>query len=158
VKSPLLASGYVGDAHTTAMAFRDGWYYPGDTGKVDAAGYLTLTGRVDQLLNLGGNKIDPFAIEEVLDAQPGVDESAVLTMQTKSGTAVLVAVVVLSSPIDETQMKKACTERLGKGRTPARIVSMKSIPRNAGGKVMREELEATLKRQFQNSADSAPLH
>jgi long-chain acyl-CoA synthetase len=144
VKSALLVSGYVGDVQATARAFRDGWFYPGDTGSVDDAGYLTLTGRVDEVLNIGGNKIDPFTIEAVLDAQPGIRESAVLAVPAKDGTPVLVAVVVAPGPVDEAALKQVCEERLGRSRVPARIVTAKNIARNAGGKIMRREMAARL--------------
>ena len=58
-KSPLLTKGYLDDEEANARAFRDGWFYPGDTGLVGTAGYLFLSGRVDHTLNAGGNKIDP---------------------------------------------------------------------------------------------------
>jgi acyl-coenzyme A synthetase/AMP-(fatty) acid ligase len=158
VKTPYLVTGYLGDPETSEKAFRDGWYYPGDTGSVDAAGYLTLTGRVDELLNLGGNKIDPFTIEAVLDSQPGIEESAVLSVPTPGGAAILVAMVVASRPWDEAAIKQACTERLGRHRTPARILAAKSIPRNAGGKVMRKEAAEMLAKQLEDAEGPSTVH
>lgn len=158
VRSPLVVNGYLDDPQTTAQAFLGGWYYPGDTGKVDEAGYLTLTGRVDHLLNLGGNKIDPFVIEALLDAQPGVGESAVLAIPMKTGATILVALVVSSGPWEESALKKICNERLGRHRTPARILSTKSFPRNAGGKVMRDELAALLTRRLDSDDGTPTLH
>jgi acyl-coenzyme A synthetase/AMP-(fatty) acid ligase len=149
-------SGYLGDPDATERAFRDGWFYPGDTGSLDNAGYLTLTGRVDERLNLGGNKIDPIAIEAVLDAQPGIEESAVVAVQPKAGRPVLVAVVVAAAPIDEAVLKKMCGERLGVHCVPARIVMAQSIPRNSGGKIMRKEIAdmLALRAREQDSSDT----
>jgi acyl-CoA synthetase (AMP-forming)/AMP-acid ligase II len=144
VRSPLLVSGYFGDPQTTARAFRDGWFYPGDAGVIDEAGYLTLSGRIDDLLNLGGNKVDPFTIEAVLDAQPGVQESAAVAVQANNGTMVLVAVVVASGPIDMDSLKQACARRLRPSSVPARIVTAKRLMRNPGGKIMRKEMAALL--------------
>lgn len=144
VRSPLLVSGYVGDPQTTARAFQGGWFYPGDTGVIDEAGYLTLSGRVDELLNLGGNKVDPFTIEAILDAQPGVEESAAVAVQAKNGSMVLVAVVVASGPIDEAALRDACARRLRPSSVPARIVTAKRLIRNPGGKIMRKEMAAAL--------------
>jgi acyl-coenzyme A synthetase/AMP-(fatty) acid ligase len=157
-KSPLLTSGYVGDPEGTAQAFRDGWFYPGDTGHVDPAGYLTLTGRVDELLNVGGNKIDPCRIEATLDAQPGVEESAVVAVHAKDGRSALVAVIVAAGSVDEEALKNACAERLGRHCAPARIVRAQSIPRNAGGKIMRKELAAKLGGQPQRADSSPSIH
>jgi acyl-CoA synthetase (AMP-forming)/AMP-acid ligase II len=154
VRSPLLVSGYIGDPQATARAFRDGWFYSGDTGQVDSAGYLNLAGRVDDLLNLGGTKIDPFTIEAVLDAQPGVQESAVLSVQSKQDVAVLVAVVVPNGSFDEAALRQVCGERLGVHCVPARIVTAKSIARNPAGKIMRKEMAARLQSGPRPSAGS----
>jgi long-chain acyl-CoA synthetase len=144
VRSPLLVTGYVADPQTTARAFQDGWFYPGDTGVVDEAGYLTLSGRVDDLLNLGGNKVDPFTIESILDAQPGVEESAALAVQAKDGSMVLVAVVVAAGPIDVAALRGACAQRLRPSSVPSRIVTAKRLIRNPGGKIMRKEMAKVL--------------
>lgn len=140
LRSPVLVSGYVGDPQATAQAFRNGWYYPGDTGHVDPAGYLTLTGRVDELLNLGGNKIDPGAIEAVLDAQPGVQESVVVAVTGEQGVPVLIGMVVTSGTFDEEALKKVCLDQLGAKYVPRRIRRTDAIPRNSGGKIMRKEI------------------
>jgi acyl-coenzyme A synthetase/AMP-(fatty) acid ligase len=158
IKSPLLVSGYLGDPDATARAFRDGWYYPGDTGSVDEAGYLTLTGRVDELLNLGGNKIDPFNIESTLDAQPGIQESVALAVESKDGRTVLVAVVIADAEVDEDSLRELCARRLGRHCAPARIVRVETIPRNAGGKIMRKEMAALLSRQAQGLGSANTLH
>jgi acyl-coenzyme A synthetase/AMP-(fatty) acid ligase len=140
LRTPVLVSGYVDDPQATARAFRDGWYYPGDTGQVDAAGYLTLTGRVDELINVGGNKIDPGIIEAVLDAQPGVQESVVVAVPGEQGVPVLIGMVVTSGPFDEEALKKACLDKLGAKYVPRRIRRAEGLPRNAGGKIMRREI------------------
>jgi acyl-coenzyme A synthetase/AMP-(fatty) acid ligase len=158
VRTPLLVSGYIGDPDATARAFRDGWFYPGDTGSLDNAGYLTLTGRVDERLNFGGNKIDPVAIEAVLDAQPGIEESAVVAVQPKAGGSVMVAVVVAAVPIDEAALKKMCGERLGMHCMPARIVMAQSIPRNSGGKIMRKEIADMLALRVRGQDSSDTVH
>jgi acyl-coenzyme A synthetase/AMP-(fatty) acid ligase len=146
VRSPLMAEGYLHDPEATARAYRDGWYYPGDTGSVDKTGYLTLNGRVDEVLNLGGNKMDPFIIEAVLDAQPHIEESVVLAVQDARGFPLLIALVVASAPFDEQALRKACLERLGPNYVPRRIRRTDSIPRNSGGKVMRKELAERVSR------------
>jgi acyl-coenzyme A synthetase/AMP-(fatty) acid ligase len=140
VRSPLVVSGYLNDPESSAKAFRDGWYYPGDTGHVDKAGYLTLAGRSDEVINIGGNKIDPFVIEAVLDAQPGVEESVVVAVPGPQGRDVLIALVVTSGEFDEQVLRTACSESLGPRYVPRRIRKTESIPRNAGGKVMRKEI------------------
>jgi acyl-coenzyme A synthetase/AMP-(fatty) acid ligase len=154
VRSPLVVSGYLDDPQSSAKAFRDGWYYPGDTGHVDKAGYLTLAGRSDEVINIGGNKIDPVAIEAVLDAQPGVEESVVVAVTGPQGRDVLIALVVTSGDFDEQALRKACIESLGPRNVPRRIRRTEIIPRNAGGKVMRKEIAQRVAKLGPGSAPS----
>jgi acyl-coenzyme A synthetase/AMP-(fatty) acid ligase len=144
-KSPLQIAGYLDDERATARAFRDGWFYPGDTGTVGAAGYLFLSGRVDDTLNVGGNKIDPRLIEELLDGQPEIIESAVVAVTRDTGVPALVAAVEAQGPFDSDALKRLCRERLGKTHMPSAIVQIDALPRNESGKVMRSALAAAIK-------------
>lgn len=146
--SPLICDGYVGDSEATDRHFRNGWYYPGDTGSVDEAGYLLLTGRTDELINLGGNKIDPFKVEAVIDAIPGISESAVIGIKSVEGIPVMVALVVSEGAPDPEAIMNVCRDRLGPKYVPHRVLRAKSLPRNEGGKIMRKELTAKLQATF----------
>lgn len=139
--SPTLASRYLGDEVATAKAFRDGWFYPGDRGAVDEAGFLFLAGRADDRLNLGGRKIDPLAIEMVLESYPDVLESAVVGVSAgEIGRLVLVAVVVTRGELDAPALTRLCEEKLGASLVPAVFIRAPSLPRNASGKVMRDRV------------------
>jgi acyl-coenzyme A synthetase/AMP-(fatty) acid ligase len=144
-QSPLLTTGYLDDEEATATAFRNGWFYPGDTGSVGTAGYLFLGGRVDHRLNMGGNKIDPHLIEELLDSQPEIIESAVVAVNRDAGLPALVAVVEARAPFDSEALKRLCQERLGKMYRPHVILQVDALPRNESGKVMRSALAARIK-------------
>jgi acyl-coenzyme A synthetase/AMP-(fatty) acid ligase len=144
-KSPLLTTGYLDDELATARAFRNGWFYPGDTGSVGAAGYLFLSGRIDDTLNVGGNKIDPRLVEELLDGQPEIIESVVVAVTRDTGVPVLVAAVEAEGPFDADALKRLCQERLGKACTPSAIVQVDALPRNESGKVMRSVVAAAIK-------------
>jgi acyl-coenzyme A synthetase/AMP-(fatty) acid ligase len=137
---------YLGDPVFSAQVFRNGWYYPGDMGAVDAAGYIYLRGRKDSLINLAGVKVSPEAVEEVLNAAPGVVESAVMSMRSKNALKpVLVAAVHTSSPCNVEDLRARCEERLGKLKTPRRFVFVPAIPKNAAGKIQREEIGAVIR-------------
>jgi acyl-coenzyme A synthetase/AMP-(fatty) acid ligase len=125
--------------------FRNGWFYPGDTGSVGAAGYLFLRGRVDDVLNLGGEKIDPRLIEELLDEQPQIIGSAVVVVNMDTGVPVLVAAVEALAPFDSEALKRLCEKRLGRIYMPRAIVQIDALPRNETGKVMRSALAARIK-------------
>ena len=144
-KSPVLATGYLDDEQATARAFRNGWFYPGDTGSVGAAGYLFLSGRIDHVLNMGGDKIDPRLIEELLDEQPEIIGSAVVAVNLDTGIPVLVAAVEALAPFDSEALRRLCHKRLGRIYMPHAIVKIDALPRDESGKVMRSALAARLK-------------
>lgn len=141
-RTPFMADAYLGDPQATARSFRDGWCYTGDTGSVDAAGFLTLGGRTDHVLNLGGVKLDPAPIEQFMNALPGVRESVALAVPIPSGVPALVAVLVADGPVDAEALKQACRSRLGAPSVPAVVVAVSALPRNPAGKVLRAELAA----------------
>lgn len=151
-RTPYMAVGYLDDPQANARTFRDGWCYTGDTGRVDAGGYVTLGGRTNEVLNLGGHKLDPTRIEAVLDAQPGIQESAVVLLEREGEKPVLVAVLVTQGQIDAPAMTRACREQLGAEYCPDAIVTADVLPRNNGGKVMRRELVARLAQQVQGQS------
>ena len=95
VRSPFAAREYVGDPDTTSRAHRDGWFHLGDTGHLDADGFLYLAGRVDDRINVGGNKLYPFEIEEALLSHPDVADAAAVGIPSARHQEVPVAAVVL---------------------------------------------------------------
>ena len=154
-KTPALVDGYVGDDEATKRAFRDGWFYPGDTGSVSESGYLFLAGRADHLLNLGGRKLDPVVIENALNAHPAVLESAVVAVRPDSAdVAVLVAVVVLQAAVEMDELRVWCSNRVGPALTPRQVITAQTLPKNAGGKLMREQLTRNLERKIKGSVEA----
>jgi acyl-coenzyme A synthetase/AMP-(fatty) acid ligase len=139
-KTPVLAVGYLQDEKASALAFRQGWFYPGDQGSIDDAGFLTLGGRVDHVLNINGRRVDPVAIEQVINAHPAVLESAVVGAKQGDGHLALVAVVVAKSPVEPGELIRWCRERLEPLGVPRQIAVAASLPKNAGGKLMRAKL------------------
>jgi acyl-CoA synthetase (AMP-forming)/AMP-acid ligase II len=144
-KSPTVIGGYLDDEEATARAFRNGWFYPGDTGSVGAAGYLFLRGRVDDVINLYGNKIDSRLIEELLDGQPEIIESVAIAVGRGARSPALIVVVEASAPFDSEALKRLCLERLGRMYVPDAIVQIDTLPRNESGKVRRRALAASIK-------------
>lgn len=144
-KTPFTVAGYEGDDEATARAFSEGWHIPGDRGTVDAAGYLYLAGRVDDVINVGGNKIDPQSIETVLNAHPAVLESAVLALPSADGDlSMLAAAVVVQGEVDADELRQFCRERLDVGRVPQQIAFVDALPKNDGGKIMRKQLASMI--------------
>ena len=114
----------------------------------DDAGYLTLAGRADDRLNLGGAKVDPVVIEQVLESHPDVLESAVVGVPAgEIGRLVLVAVVVTRGEVDAAVLQRMCKEKLGTSMVPSVVVPAQALPRNASGKVMRDQVTQAVKLQ-----------
>ena len=105
-------SGYYGDPIASAAMFRDGWFYPGDFGYVADDGLLVITGRQETRLNLGGEKINPETVENVLAAFPGVSDAAVLTIPNALGIEEIYALIKSQSLLDEGALRAHCQARL----------------------------------------------
>ncbi|HEX9397977.1 MAG TPA: class I adenylate-forming enzyme family protein [Burkholderiales bacterium] len=136
---------YFRNPEATARAFRDGWFYPGDRGRIDADGLLYIEGRVDDKLNLDGVKIEPVPIEQALEEYPAVAEAAAFAA-APGGIACLYAAVVLRAPADEKLLIAHCRARIGAGFTPVRIFVVDKLPRNEAGKLLRAELSRRVRR------------
>ena len=130
---------YLGEHESGAGEFRDGWFYPGDYGRVLPDRALIVASRVDEMINLGGTKVAPGEVEAVLLQDPAVREAAAYGLETASGQMVLLAAVVMTGAFDEKAILARCRAQLGQ-RTPMRLVQVETLPRNDAGKVMRREL------------------
>ena len=84
VRTREIVNGYVGDPEQSAVKFREGWFYPGDIGYIKEDGMFVVTGRQELLLNIGGDKINPEKIEDVLKQYPDVYDAAVTTKENSS--------------------------------------------------------------------------
>lgn len=144
VRGDEVASGYYGgqEAGGTGKNFRDGWFYSGDLGRLTPEGLLYVEGRGDDVINLGGPKVNARVIEDALSLHAGVAEAAVFAVTMPEGTGV-VAAVVPRGPFDETELQRHLRSR---GITrELRIVAVASLPRNDMGKVLKHELAGRLR-------------
>jgi acyl-CoA synthetase (AMP-forming)/AMP-acid ligase II len=140
-KTPLLVSGYIGDDEATRTFFRNGWFYPGDTGFFDARKQLFITGRVNDLLNIGGTKLNAAAVDGVLQSTPGVTDGACFTEAGATGFEKLSVVVVVPSVGARKKIAGELLKRLAKQFArqvvPHSVYFADTIPRNDNGKVLR---------------------
>lgn len=145
VKSPELAV-YVGsNGEVVPATDAEGWFYPGDMGRLEADGMLMITGRTSEVMNLGGMMVAPEAVEDVLRLDGRFVDLAVTGVPSPGGTDQIWAAVVSTEPIDQAAVLAAARVRLNE-RTPTRIVVVDKIPRNENGKVMRNVLRDELMR------------
>jgi acyl-CoA synthetase (AMP-forming)/AMP-acid ligase II len=145
VRSECMRHEYYRDPVATSRHFRDGWFYPGDLGSLKPAGALCLHGRADDMMNLDGIKIFPAEIERVLEEHPDVRAAAAFARSSAAhGDIPMAAVELHASAVVGVEELMACArERLGV-RAPRRIIVLDALPRNAAGKVLKQELAALL--------------
>ena len=149
VRNSYLASHYIGDARATEKAFRGGWFYPGDRACWGPSRELVISGRVDEIINLGGVKVDPTAIDETLCSVEGIAEAVVFRDPTEPTPPRLVAMVTLGEPANVDQCVAAahlaCKERFGEIIAPRYIIVVEQIPITLDGLPRRAECERLAK-------------
>jgi long-chain acyl-CoA synthetase len=139
VRSPVASSGYVDDSEVET--FRGGWVYPGDAGRLDGDGRLTLVGRTKIFIDVVGHKVDPVEVEDVLLQHPAVREVVVVGARApRLDTDVVKAAVVQSEPCSERELIHFCATRLASFKVPQVVEFLDAIPRSPLGKVLRKEL------------------
>jgi acyl-CoA synthetase (AMP-forming)/AMP-acid ligase II len=119
--------------------FWHGWFYNGDIGSVSPDGLLTITGCSGDFINSGGNKVAARVIEDVLMAMPEVTEAAAFGAPDRLGVGQIWAAIVAGVRVENAARNAVCHAHLG-DKAPKFILQIKGLPRNANGKVMREEL------------------
>jgi len=142
IRGPTVMRGYHNNPAANTAAFVDGWLRTGDVGVLDDDGYLTLIGRVKEMINRGGEKISPTEIEEVLLAHPAVADAAAFGAPDSKYGEEVEAAVVLKGNADPEALRSYCRERLADFKVPKVIRIVSELPMNATGKVDRRALAA----------------
>jgi acyl-CoA synthetase (AMP-forming)/AMP-acid ligase II len=142
VRGPNVMRGYRNNPEANAAAFIDGWFRTGDIGATDSSGYLTLTGRIKDLINRGGEKISPPEIEAVLLQHPAVAEASVFGVPDSKYGEDVSAAVVLRAAASAEQLQTYCRTRLADFKVPKQFHFLSALPKNAMGKVQRRDLTA----------------
>jgi acyl-CoA synthetase (AMP-forming)/AMP-acid ligase II len=143
IQGPNVVSEYENNPEANAKSFTNGWFRTGDQGYLDEEGYLILTGRIKELINRGGEKIAPREIDEVLLAHPSVAEAVAFGVPHATWGEEVEAVVVLSSPEQESAILAFCKERLAEFKRPKKVHIVEKIPRTATGKIQRGAIAAS---------------
>ena len=135
VTSGAVARGYVLGAPDGQSPLEDGTFRTGDIGRLDADGFLTLVGRRDAMINVGGLKVSPVEVSATLERHPAVREAAVLGFPDGRDEEVVYAVVSLAEPVGEVELVAFCRDNLAGHKVPRRIEIRDELPRTASGKV-----------------------
>jgi acyl-CoA synthetase (AMP-forming)/AMP-acid ligase II len=140
VRGPSIVDHYLDNPAATAASFRDGWFRTGDAGKLSADGYLTLVGRLKELINRAGEKISPYEVEDVLLTHPAVAEAAAYPVPDERYGEQVGVVVVLSGEATPRELAAHCADRLAAFKRPARVTILPEIPKGPTGKIQRRTL------------------
>ena len=146
VRGPNVFRGYWRMPEKTAEELKpDGFFITGDLGRFDADGYLHIVGRQKDLIISGGYNIYPKEIETLLDALPGVRESAVIGVPHPDFGEAVVAIVVpdTGTPPKTDTLMAGLGKGLARFKQPKKIVLADDLPRNTMGKVQKNVLRDT---------------
>lgn len=144
VHGPTVTRGYLGNPAETARSFVEGWLRTGDLGSLDEDGYLSLTGRIKNLINRGGEKISPEHVEDIIAGCPGVAEVAVFAVPDPVYGQRVGAVVVVreGENLGPGQILRYSRDRLADFEVPDRLDLVTELPHTAKGALDRRAVEA----------------
>ncbi len=139
IRGANVTRGYENNPTANAENFTNGWFRTGDQGVMDADGYLTITGRLKEIINRGGEKISPREVDEVLMAHAAVQQVVTFAVpHDRLGEDVAAAVVLREgAEVDERELRAFAGERLADFKVPRTIVFLEEIPKGATGKLQR---------------------
>jgi len=138
LRGPELAT-YLADSPDQHEMFRDGWFYPGDVGRLDADGVVTVEGRTTELMSIGSAIVAPEYVEEVMAKAPGIADVGVFSVRTADGHDEIWAAIVPTANFDQAILVSDLLARLA-DRAPRRVIAVDRIPRTPMHKVARAAL------------------
>ena len=147
IKGPQVMKGYWNMPEETERSVTDGWFHSGDAGYLDAEGYLFIHDRVKDMIVSGGENVYPAEVENVLMANPGIADVAVIGVPDDRWGETAKAIVVRTTGSDgdsltETDVIAYARERLAKFKCPTSVEWTDALPRNPSGKVLKKDLRA----------------
>ena len=160
VSGPGLMPGYLSESKPVGAGLQEGWLPTGDIGSVDNDGFLTIVGRIKEVINRGGEKISPVDVEQALMLHHCVREAAAFGVPHPRLGENVAAAVVLQPEATTTpfELRIFLRDRLAAFKIPQRIDIVTSLPKSHTGKVLRTQLaEATIKRERQIDPPKTPL-
>ncbi len=139
IRGPSVMQGYENNPKANSEAFTKGWFRTGDQGVMDDQGFLTITGRLKEIINRGGEKISPREVDEVLLDHPAVQQCVTFSYAHQMLGEDVAAAVVLreGAQADEKQLRQFAATRLADFKVPRKIVIVTEIPKGATGKIQR---------------------
>jgi acyl-CoA synthetase (AMP-forming)/AMP-acid ligase II len=146
IRGANVTAGYESNPKANAEAFTGGWFRTGDQGVMDSEGYISITGRLKEIINRGGEKVSPREVDEILMDHPAVAQVVCFGMpHPKLGEEVAAAVVLREGQTaTERDLQAFVAGRAAEFKVPKKILVMDEIPKGATGKLQRIGLAAKL--------------
>ena len=146
IRGDNVTAAYENNAKANAEAFVNGWFRTGDQGVIDEEGYLTLTGRLKEIINRGGEKVSPREVDEALMDHPAVLQAVAFAVPHEMLGEDVAAAVVLREGMSasEAELRAFLSDRLAAFKAPRKILLLAEIPKGATGKLQRIGLAAKL--------------
>ncbi len=146
IRGPNVTAGYDNNPDANAGAFTGGWFRTGDQGRIDAEGYLFLTGRLKEQINRGGEKVSPLEVDVVLLDHPAIAQVVTFGIPHEKLGEEVGAVVVLRNghQATEQEIRDFAATRLAAYKVPRKVVMMYHLPKGATGKIQRVGLAKRL--------------
>jgi acyl-CoA synthetase (AMP-forming)/AMP-acid ligase II len=139
IKGPNVMTAYENNETANAEAFYDGWFRTGDQGVMDEDGYVSITGRLKEIINRGGEKISPREVDEIIMGHPAVHQCVTFAMPHDMLGEDVAAAIVLRQGISATdkELREYASARLAPYKVPKKILILTEIPVGATGKLQR---------------------
>jgi acyl-CoA synthetase (AMP-forming)/AMP-acid ligase II len=146
IRGENVASGYHNNPEADAASFVRGWFRTGDCGMLDERGYLTLSGRIKETINRGGEKISPVEVDEALLSHPGVIDAVAYGVPDEKYGETVAAALVLRKGVTADEVIDHVRRRLAAFKVPSVVHVTDAIPKTATGKVQRRHVADSLDR------------
>ena len=139
IRGANVTRGYENNPEANAAAFAHGWFRTGDQGVIDGAGHLTLTGRLKEIINRGGEKVAPREVDDVLMAHPAVAQAVAFAVPHSKLGEDVAALIVLRDGAEagERELRAFAARSLADFKVPRTILFRDEIPKGATGKLQR---------------------
>jgi acyl-CoA synthetase (AMP-forming)/AMP-acid ligase II len=139
IRGANVTAGYENNPKANAEAFVNGWFLTGDQGVMDAEGYLSITGRLKEIINRGGEKVSPREIDEILLDHVSVHQVVVFGAPHKRLGEEVAAMVVLHEghECSERELQQFVAKRVAAYKVPKKILFVDELPKGATGKLQR---------------------
>jgi acyl-CoA synthetase (AMP-forming)/AMP-acid ligase II len=139
IRGENVTPGYQNNPKANAENFVNGWFRTGDQGVMDEDGYLTISGRLKEIINRGGEKVSPREVDDVLLEHPAVDQAVTFALPHDKLGEEVAAVIVLKEGAAATaaEIREHAGKTLAGFKVPREIIFMAEIPKGATGKLQR---------------------